>query len=96
MGMSTHVVGIKPPDEKWFAMKAVWDACEKAGVEVPDEVHHFFGDESPDPAGVVVEEEAMEKAGAFRKWQDDMCAGYEILVSRLPKDVAIVRVYNSW
>lgn len=54
MGMSTHVVGFIPPDEKWQKMKAVWDACRAAGVEVPEDVCDFFEGGEPDPAGVEV------------------------------------------
>lgn len=36
MSMSTSIQGFKPADSKWLAMKKVWDACEKAGVEAVD------------------------------------------------------------
>ena len=55
MSMSAHVVGIRPPDEKWKKMKAVWDACTMANTSIPQEVRDFFGCEPPDKAGVVVE-----------------------------------------
>jgi hypothetical protein len=47
MGMSTHVVGFKPPDEKWRKMKAVWDACEAAGTDPPAAVSKFFEGDVP-------------------------------------------------
>lgn len=93
MGMSTHVVGFKPPDDKFKKMKAAWDACRAAGIEPPEEVYDFFGGESPDANGVVVE---IEKHACCSKWSEDMQDGYEIDVSKLPKDVKIVRFYNSW
>lgn len=89
MSMSTHVVGFKPPDEKWKKMKAVYDACIEAGTEVPSSVTDFFNYEPPDPAGVEVEIKA-------REWKDDMCEGYEIDLKSLPKDVTIIRFYNSY
>lgn len=95
MGMSTHVVGIKPPDAKWKKMKAVWDACKSAGISVPDEVCEFFGNETPDPKGVVVE---LEKQGCVSKYNDAdrTAAGFEVDVTKLPADVKIIRFSNSW
>ena len=55
MSMSTHVIGFKPPDEKWKKMKKVWDTCQEAGIDAPKEVVEFFNDCPPDEAGVEVE-----------------------------------------
>jgi len=98
MSMSTHVVGFRPPDEKWKKMKAVWEACKKADMDPPEEVQDFFEYEGPDDQGVEVREEALRKAGAISQWEDKdgSASGYEIDVTKLPKDVKIVRVYNSW
>ena len=92
MGMSTHVIGFKPADEKWHKMKAVWDACEKAGIDTPEEVIDFFADEPPDENGVVV---YIEETDYCKEWKDDMKEGFEIEVYKLPKDVKIIRFYNS-
>jgi len=89
MSMSTHVIGFKPPDEKWNKMKAIYDACEVAGVPIPSEVDDFFDGEGPDPAGVEVKLTP-------REWQDDMRQGYEIDIDSLPKGVKTIRFYNSW
>lgn len=96
MGMSTHVKGFKPPGEKWARMKAVWDACREAGVDVPGEVVGFFGDTDPDPEGVEIEESDLRNYGALREWKDEYRQGFEVLVERLPKDVTVIRFYNSW
>lgn len=89
MGMSTHVIGFKPPDEKWQKMKAVWDSCKKAGVDIPPDVEDFFNGEPPDDMGVEVELPVHE-------WRDDMRRGFELYVSELPVDVKVIRFYNSW
>ena len=89
MGMSTHVIGFRPPDEKWKAMKAVWDSCKAAGVDPPKGVNEFFDWQEPDAAGVEVKIKA-------REWSDDSREGYEIDVESLPKDVKVIRFYNSW
>lgn len=93
MSSSQHVIGFKPPDEKWKAMKKVWDACTAAGVEIPDEVDEFFNYESPQDRGVVVSEKDL--GGAVKKYKGDMEDGWEINVRHLPPDVKIIRVYTS-
>jgi hypothetical protein len=97
MGMSTIITGFKPPDEKWRAMKDVYDACTKAKIEVPKEVSAFFNWSKPDDAGVQVDDKTLLDLGAvalIHKGHPE--GGYEIIVSRLPKDVTVVRVENCW
>jgi hypothetical protein len=89
MSMSTHVTGFTPPDDRWTAMKAIWDACLAAGVLVPDEVETFFGDQDPDPAGV-------EIALPLREWQGQDSTGYELDLTDIPAHVTTIRFYNSW
>lgn len=93
MGMSTHVAAVRPPDERWQAMKAVWDSCRAAGVEPPHEVYAFFDDEDPDPAGVVIN---LDQHTSVREWSDDTRAGYEVVLGQLPPEVTVLRFYNSW
>ena len=52
--MSTHIVGFKPPDEKWLKMKAVYESCHEASIDPPDDVMRFFGYEDPSESGVLV------------------------------------------
>ena len=93
MGMSTHVVGFKPADEKWRKMKAVYDACVAANVEMPDDVLGFFEVKVPDAAGVEVE---IEKHIACKPWKSGYGEGYEVDLKKLPPDVTVLRFYNSW
>lgn len=93
MGMSVHLSGIRPPDEKWKAMKRVWDACEAAMVLIPDAVLKFFHHEKPDSEGVVVplsEPEHYVQHGA------DGRNHYDVQLDKLPKDVKVVRFTLSW
>lgn len=89
MSMVTYITGFRPPDEAWRKMKAVWDACLEAGVEVPPEVAVFFGHGRPDPAGVEVPIPA-------RAWKDGMRQGFEIDVADIPAGMSVIRFYNSW
>lgn len=89
MSMSTHVVGFRPPDEKWQQMKKVWDACKAAGITIPREVIEFFNDCDPDPAGV-------EVGILHSEWANNSSSGYEVDIRKLPKDVTVIRFFNSW
>ena len=94
--MNTHIVGFKPPDAKWKKMKAVWDACLEADTPTPPEVDDFFEHEYPDALGVSVKEEKLRKNGAVKSFNAEMQDGYEIFIDKLPKDVKVIRVYNSY
>lgn len=91
--MSTHIVGFRPPDAKWKQMKAVWCACKAAGIPAPDEVCKFFEYEAPDEKGVSVK---LQGTTAIREWKEDEEEGFEVLIERLPKDVNVIRFYNSY
>ncbi len=91
MGMSTFVIGFVPPDDRWRKMKAIYDACIEAEVDIPKEVEEFFGGGEPDPAGM---EQSLSKL--LREWSNDGGAGYELDVADIPKNVKTIRFYNSW
>jgi hypothetical protein len=91
--MSTHVVGIRPPDDRWRKMKAIWDACDAAGIAPPSDVDRFFEYDKPDPMGVVIE---LDKHKCVAEYKDDARLGYDINLAALPPDVTVVRVYNAW
>ena len=95
MGMSIHVVGFKAPDKVWENMKVAFEACEAAGIDPPKELWDFFGGEQPDDQGVSVE---IEGKDAVKEYDDPSgCAtGYQVEISKLPKDVTHIRFYNSW
>jgi hypothetical protein len=92
MGMSTHVIGFRPADEQWRKMKAVWDGCEAAGVEVPFEVDRFFQGEAPgDKPGMEVDIKI-----ALQQWDDgNYRSGFELDVTKLPEGVRFIRFYNA-
>lgn len=99
MGMSMHVVGFRLPDDLWKKHKAVWDACESAGVAVPDETEEFFQGEAPDSSGVLVELEHNTHGGLVgccQKFQAEGEEGFEITLAHLPPNLAKIRFYCSW
>ena len=93
MGMSTHVIGFVPPDDKWSRMKSAWDACKAAGIVPPDEVEAFFNYAPPDDRGVEID---LERSGCASEWSTDSSNGYEIDLSRVPDNVRTIRFYNSY
>ena len=95
MSMSAYVVAFRPPDQRWKTMKAVWDACAGAGVELPKEVSAFFNHDSPDDAGVKVDLLYPERHECVREYNERDSEGYEIDVTKLPPGVTILRFYNS-
>jgi len=93
--MSTHVVGIKPPDDNWKKMKAVYDSCVAAEIDVPDEILDYFGisdSDVPDERGVAVD----LPIGVTKEWCAEMRDGIEVDLSKLPEGIKILRFYNSY
>jgi len=95
--MLMHVYGIVPPDEKWKKMKAVWDACEAAGTDPPDDVEKFFNGESPDEMGVLISLDSYKKFHpSLKEYSAEMQNGYEVDLTKLPPEVKIIRFVNSY
>lgn len=93
MSMSTSIVGFRPPDEKFKKYETVWHSCMTAGIPVPQEVGDFFDWSEPDQHGVRVD---LDKYGCVEEWGNDNAEGMEINIKKLPKDVTVIRFYNSW
>ena len=93
MSMSTHVVGFKPPDDKWMKMKAVYDACATARIAPPQEVEDYFSNGPPDDSGVEV---GLKGHACCKKYKAEMEEGFEIDIKKLPPDVTVIRFYNSY
>ena len=93
MSMSTYIVGIKPPDGKWKAMKKVYDSCKAANLDPPEEVWKFFDNEEPDPEGVIVD---LAEHFCVTEWSTEGSEGFQVEIAKLPKDIKILRFYNSW
>lgn len=92
--MSTHVVGFRPADEQWNKMKAAWEACVAAGVDVPVALYRFFNEEPPgNRPGCEV-----DITCAIQEWSDNKSskAGIDIDLSKIPENVKVIRFYNSW
>jgi hypothetical protein len=93
MGMSTYVQGFVPPTGKWQSYKNIWEACEAAHVEAPTEVQEFFDYEPPDDNGVVVD---INDAVVNYSDANTTSERWEVDITKLPKDVTVVRFVNSY
>ncbi len=93
MGMSSHVVGIRPADEEYMKKVAAYNACAAAGVSTPDELEDFFDGMPPNPDGVVVD---LDDEECCEKYNEHMRDGFTIDVTKLPEGVRYVRFYNSY
>lgn len=99
MGMSTNIIGFIPPDEQWNKFKKVWDVCAEAGTEPPDEVYDFFEGEPPSKHGKEIElqwnNDPLVKE-SVKEWKVGMREGFEVDLTKLPKNIKVLRFYNSW
>ena len=91
MSMSTHVEGVRPPDETWQRMKAAYDACVAAEVPIPMDVLAFFDDAPPDPDGIVVSLDDV----AQPYWAQES-EGFTVQLADLPGNITAIRFYNSY
>jgi len=90
MSSSVSIYAVKPPDAQWLAQKAVWEACEAAGVEPPAATVEFFDDCDPDPDGVATRLGSIEypEHAALQGTN----RGVNIILKDLPTGTKIVRV----
>lgn len=93
MSMRTHVVGFAPPDDKWKRMRAVWEACETAGVSAPPEVIEFFDGIEPNEQGIEID---LKDHDCVSEYKAEMQNGFEIDLRKVPANVQYVRFYNSF
>jgi len=92
MSQFTYIIGIKPPDEKWKKMKAIWDSCKAAKIAPPIEVWEFFNEYEPNEKGVEVRlnDECCKEHTAYAE------NGFIVDLTKLPKDVTFLKFVNSY
>lgn len=72
-------------------MKSIWDSCNAANVQVPEEVFDFFEYGEPTDEGQIV-----DIGDAKSVYNDDCSSGFDIDLSKLDPKITKVRFYNSW
>lgn len=91
MSMNTYVQGGKPADEEYKKMAKVWDACDLAGIDIPDEVYDFFDGEKPDGKTMWVDIKEFVTEESF-----DGEEVWTVDVSKLPKDIKLIQFANCY
>ena len=94
MSMSTHIVGIRPPDDLWRKHKAIWDACAAVDICPPRETMEFFGCEAPDDAGILIH--VRELGDAVTDWTVGARGGFQVEIAKLPTRITHLRFYNAY
>lgn len=92
MGWSTNIIGFKPANEKHNQMKAVYYACQSAGIKIPEEVEKYFEGYKPDDSGVRVDNLPQK---SIREYFGECENGIEVNLDEIPQDIRILRFYNS-
>ena len=75
-------------------MKAVWDSCKAADIEIPENVEKFFDWEEPDDAGVEVDLEKLPEC--CTEWKAEMREGFEVDIASIPPHIKKIRFYNAY
>ena len=98
---SLCVRGIRPPDATWKKMKAAYEACEAADLEVPDEVQEFFDYGPPEDGGMCVNvplEDGQSDAEGMTtdvRGGSDTASYYLVDLAKLPKNITHLKVWIS-
>lgn len=82
MSVGLYVRGLVEPTDRFQKMYAAYEACKAAGVQVPDEVVKYFGDEEPDPNGLIVDISAASSC------KDNVI---EVDLTKLHKDITKIQ-----
>lgn len=95
MSVSLSISGIKPADDDFRKKLAAYRACETAGIGIPSALSDFFNNEKPDEKGVVIEiskySSNKDIKDAISEYHGDYSGGYDIDLTKLPKDIKILR-----
>ncbi len=100
MSMSTSIVAVRDMRQQFDKMWAAKEACEKAGIDYPEELKKYFGSNIDYDLKESAEQEMLTyslsgKPGVVQ-WGTEMREGYEVDLRKLPKDVKIIRFYNAY
>lgn len=87
MSISLCVSGITPPDDEFYKMKAIWDSCNAAGIDVPEKVLEYFDWKDPDEKGIT---RAIDYCTT--NYSERYSSGYDIELSKLDPNIRFIRV----
>lgn len=95
MSIDTEVVGVRDIDGKFAKMLAVKMACDKAGVDYPEEVDDYFDGETGGS-----EDELRQKMEEIEikchESSEDGVNTWTVVLSELPPEVKAIRFKNIY
>jgi len=91
MSMTTKITGVRDLDQDFAKMMQVKLSCEAAGISYPQEVKEYFNDPNDSEDDLRREMETVSITDAVSICNQDMVDGFEVDLSRLPKDVKAIR-----
>jgi hypothetical protein len=92
MSMNTFVRVVYQHNSVWSRMKEAYEACNRAGIDIPPEVAAYFNHEPPRGDGP---SETLD-AVALKRYTEDMQEIFEVDLSKLDKDVEKIVFINSY
>lgn len=90
MGVRVYIEAILEETPQYKKMKAIYDLCEEAYVEIPKEVLDFLEEHSPSKYGMGIQIEE-----AIKKMEGDCDEGtiYLVDLTKIPKGVTMLRIF---
>lgn len=89
MASDLYINGIVEPTDEFKKKYTAYKACERAGVEPPDELQEYFRYEAPNPSGLEVEIKPSlvktDKYGAVK----------EINLKKLRSDISKIQIFMA-
>lgn len=91
--MSSHLVAFIPDNDPTYQKHLrIFQMCKTEGVSLPKETEDYFGGEKP-------EEKLrfpLTKGVHYKNHSEEMEDGFEVDLSKLPKEVTRLRFVNSY
>jgi len=92
--MSSHLKAFIPDNDPTYQKHLrILTMCKKENVSLPKETADYFGtcDEPEEKLQFI-----LKRDDHYTKWQDEMREGFEVDLTKLPKEVTKIRFYNSY
>lgn len=93
MGMHSHVIGIRPPNDEYQKKVTAWKACVAANIDVPQELMDYFEGEGPREGGMQLN---LEDHHCCEIFNEEMKDGFTIELEHVPEGVKFIRFYNAY
>jgi hypothetical protein len=96
MSMSSHVTGVRDLDGKFADMINLKLACEKARIDYPPDLKAYLKYPAEDVDYLRREMESVDISAAVKEYTRNATDGFEVDLSKLPKECKAIRFENSY